>query len=109
MVLIFGGVYQGKLEYAKKRFGDGRKIINSIDREVLAWIRADENLPEKMNEFIAASKDAVVICNDISCGVVPADPVMRRWREEVGRLMAQLAEASDEVIRMYCGIPARLK
>ena len=109
MVLIFGGAYQGKLEYAKKRFGDGKKIINEIDREVLAWIKAGENLPEKMNGFISESADAVVICNDISCGVVPIDPVMRKWREEVGRFMSLLAESSDAVIRLYCGIPTRLK
>ena len=109
MVLIFGGVYQGKLEYAKKRFGDGKKIINNIDHEVLVWIEADENLPKKKQEFIEANKNSVVICNDISSGVVPVDPVMRKWREEVGTFMSLLAENSDEVIRMFCGIPIQLK
>ena len=109
MVLIFGGVYQGKLAYAKKRFGDGKKIINNVDREVLAWIESGENLPEKINEFINDNMDSVVICNDISCGVVPIDPLMRKWREEVGHFMSLLAENSDEVIRLYCGIPIRLK
>ena len=109
MVLIFGGVYQGKLAYAKMRFGDDQKIINNVDREVLAWIESGENLPEKMNEFINANTDSVVICNDISCGVVPIDPMMRKWREEVGKFMSKLAENSDEVIRMFCGIPTQIK
>ena len=109
MVLIFGGVYQGKLAYAKKRFGDGKKIVDYVDREVLAWIQSGESLPEKMLEFISANADSVVICNDISCGVVPIDPIMRKWREEVGHFMSLLAENSDEVIRMFCGIPTQLK
>ena len=108
MILIFGGVYQGKLEYAKKRYG-GEKIINSVDREVLAWIESGENLAEKKQEFIEANKNSVVICNDISCGVVPIDPLMRKWREEVGRFMVLLAEKSDEVIRMFCGIPIQMR
>ena len=109
MILIFGGVYQGKLAYAKKRFGDSKKIINNVDREVLAWIEADENLQEKKWEFINANKDSVVICTDISCGVVPVDPLMRKWREEVGHFMSMIGENSDEVIRMFCGIPTQLK
>ena len=109
MVLIFGGVYQGKLEYAKKRFGNEKKIADNVDREVLAWIESGENLPEKMSEFIDANADSVVICNDISCGVVPTDSIIRKWREEVGRFMSMLAENSNEVIRMFCGIPTQLK
>ena len=108
MILIFGGVYQGKLEYAKKQYG-GEKIIDSVDREVLAWIETGENLDEKKREFIEANINSVVICNDISSGVVPIDPLMRKWREEVGKFMVSLAENSDEVIRMFCGIPIQMK
>ena len=109
MVLVFGGVHQGKLAYAKKRFGDGRKIINNVDHEVLEWIQSGDNLAEKISGFISDNMDSVVICNDVSCGVVPIDPLMRKWREEVGRFMSLLAENSDEVIRMFCGIPTKLK
>ena len=108
MVLIFGGVYQGKLAYANKRYGR-RKIINNADKEVLAWIEAGENLPEKMKAFIETNKSSVVILNDVTCGVVPTDPLMRKWREEVGRFMAMIAKNSDEVIRMFCNIPTQLK
>ena len=109
VVLIFGGAYQGKLEYAKKQFGDGKKIVNNVDREVLQWLESGEDLAEKINEFISENKDSVVICNDVSCGVVPVDPLMRKWREEVGRFMSLLAENSEEVIRLFCGIPTILK
>jgi adenosyl cobinamide kinase/adenosyl cobinamide phosphate guanylyltransferase len=62
-----------------------------------------------VRQFIADNPDAIVICNDISSGVVPVDAVMRKWREAVGRTLAALSQKSDEVIRLFCGIPARIK
>ena len=108
MILIFGGVYQGKLAYAKEHYGE-RKIINQIDHWILSLIESDENVEEKVKELIDNNPDAVVICNDISCGVVPTSAIHRKWRDEVGRAMSLLAAHSDEVIRMFCGIPTKVK
>ena len=109
MILIFGGAYQGKTEYAHEQFGESRTIINGLDREILKWVQADENVSEKIAELAERSPDAVFICNDISCGIVPLCPTERKWREEVGRALGFLARQSEQVIRIYCGIPARLK
>jgi len=126
MVMIFGGVYQGKLEYALTRFGlskkdvcfcadgsvtrpAGKKIIYEIDKWILALIKEDINISEETEKFLLENHDAIIICNDISCGVVPIDPVTRRWREEAGRFLGLLAQQSDNVIRLYCGIPIILK
>lgn len=126
MVLIFGGAYQGKLNYALERFGlseddvcfcteadtdipKGRRVIYETDKWILALIKADVDVMEKIKEFVPENTDAVVICSDISCGVVPVDPVLRKWREEAGRAVGQLAQCSDEVVRLFCGIPTRIK
>ena len=109
MILIFGGAYQGKLAYAQDRFSGETKIINDFDKWVLELVQTEKNVEEAVRYFITKNADAVVICNDISCGVVPVDAVQRKWREAVGRSMAALAEASDEVIRLFCGIPTRVK
>ena len=108
MILIFGGVYQGKLAYAKEQYGE-RKIINEADRWILSLIESGENVEEKVRELIADNPEAVVICNDISCGVVPVCATYRKWRDETGRAMSLLAADADEVIRMFCGIPTKLK
>jgi len=108
MILIFGGVYQGKTAYAKEHFGD-RKIIENIDRWILSLVEADEDVLQKIKELISENENAVIICNDISNGVVPEDPVLRKWREETGRAMGMLAQHSDEVIRMFCGIATKIK
>ena len=126
MIFIFGGVYQGKLAYAQERFGiddsriyrcndedtvipSGKKIIYEIDRWILALIRANADIAKQVRIFIENNGDAVIICNDISCGVVPIDAQSRKWREETGRAMAAIANQSDEVIRLFCGIASKVK
>lgn len=126
VILIFGGAYQGKLAYALDRFKlteadvyrcfeentvipENRKIVYEIDKWILALIQADADVTDALRQFITVNTDAVVICNDISCGVVPIDAVQRKWREAAGRSMAELSRCSSEVIRLFCGIPARIK
>ena len=126
MILIFGGAYQGKLAYALERFRlaesdvykcesddantpENRKIIYEIDKWILALVKSGIDIEKAMRQFIGGNQDAIVICNDISCGVVPLEPELRKWREEAGRALAMLSRISDEVIRLFCGIPTRLK
>jgi len=126
MTLLFGGAYQGKLDYALKRFNltqddvflcdnddtclpENKKIIYEIDKWILALLKKDIDVGQAMRRFIDNNKDAIVICNDISCGVVPVDPLLRKWREATGRCLAALSRESDEVVRLFCAIPTRIK
>ena len=126
MIIIFGGAYQGKLAYAMERFGltrddvytcgdgdtampGGKPVIQGLDRWIFALVQADKDVLQEMRQFAQLNGDAIVICDDISCGVVPADPELRKWREAVGRSLGMLAQGSDEVIRMFCSIPTRIK
>jgi len=138
MVLIFGGAYQGKLDYALEKYNlnendvyrckadnidmPQNKIIYEIDKWVLALIKTGCNgelLREKLIHFVGAVCDRprantvrpyeIIICNDISCGIVPVDPDLRMWRETVGRLLADLSKISDGVVRLFCGIPTIIK
>jgi adenosylcobinamide kinase / adenosylcobinamide-phosphate guanylyltransferase len=126
MILIFGGAYQGKLAYALERFSliqddvflcgnddtrlpENKKIIYEIDKWILALLKKDIDVDQAIRRFIDNNKDAIVICNDISCGVVPVDPLLRKWREAAGSLLAALSRESDEVVRLFCAIPTRIK
>ena len=53
--------------------------------------------------------DAIVICDELGCGVVPMDYEDRAWRERTGRLLSDLAANASRVDRVFCGIPMRLK
>ena len=126
MILIIGGAYQGKLAYTLGRFNlaesdvykcciddagtpNSKKIIYEIDKWIYALVKKDIDIVEAMRQFIDDNQDAIVICNNISCGVVPIDPVQRKWREETGRALAMLSQKSGEVVRLFCGIPSRMK
>ena len=126
MILIIGGVYQGKLDYALANFdltqGDvyfcneedtampqGKRIIYELDKWILALVRNDANICEQVQALIDNRSDTIIICNDISCGVVPVDAQLRKWREAVGQAMRTIAQCSDDVIRLFCGIPSKIK
>jgi len=126
LVLVFGGAYQGKLDYVFERFGlseddvfrctvdssdmpGGKRVIYELDKWILALISEGVYSEAEVARLIAQCKDSVVICNDISCGVVPVEPVQRLWREAVGRALAAFAGEADEVVRLFCGIPTVLK
>lgn len=126
MVLIYGGAYQGKREYARARFpsawiyecaaddpsfpaASGAAVICGFEQWVRALVRAGRAVQPEVEAFLDAAGDCVILCTDISCGLVPADPELRAWREETGRAVAAAALRADEVIRIFCGIPTKLK
>lgn len=122
MVLIIGGAYQGKTEYAKKTYGlqdadiftcenmdidPNARVIRHLERFALACVRAGKEPAEVLNAIDLSDK--ILICEDISCGVVPMDAVEREWREAVGRMNAMLAAKAERVTRLFCGLPLELK
>ena len=126
MTLIFGGSYQGKLSYALEKYKatdsdvyrcdsndvnmpENCRIVYEIDKWILALVKSEIDVEVSMQQFINANRNTIIICNDISCGVVPLDPVLRKWREAVGRSLAMLSRTSDEVVRVFCSIPTRIK
>ena len=128
MILIIGGAYQGKLDYAKEEYGltdsdvftceEGstavgfdEKIVDHFERYIFALIKAGQ-VPEKavgMQIRAGRYKNRIIICDDISQGVVPMDKMERAWREGVGRTMVRVAKQADKVVRVFCGIPVVLK
>ena len=119
MELIIGGAYQGKLRYAMDvlgvdenevyRCGDKpeldktKRCIYGFEKYLRACLRAGSEPETQLRE------DAVVICQDISCGIVPIDAEERQWRELCGRTLTAMAARSDSVTRIFCGLPQKMK
>ena len=119
MELIIGGAYQGKLTYAREKYAlkdtdictctaeeepdVSRRCIRRLEEYVLGCLRRGEEPTLKFK------KNAVLICRDISAGIVPIDPEQRAWREAVGRYLSALAARADTVTRVFCGLPQQLK
>ena len=74
---------------------------------------ADARLHVRTDELIAAwqqtTRHVVVVSNEVGCGVVPATPSGRRFRDELGWLNSRIAGRSDEVWLCTAGIPLRLR
>jgi len=108
MKLIIGGAYQGKTEYAQKHYGE-LEVVNDFHLEVLEWVKEGVDPLSYVKDHLASYQGKVVISDDISCGVVPTCPMLRKWREAMGRTLTLLAKESDEVVRVFCGIGVKLK
>ena len=53
--------------------------------------------------------DCVIVTNELGLGIVPADPLSRRFRQEQGELNQLLAATSDTVYYVIAGLSQRLK
>ncbi|MGN1410188.1 MAG: bifunctional adenosylcobinamide kinase/adenosylcobinamide-phosphate guanylyltransferase [Eubacteriales bacterium] len=125
MNFIIGGAYQGKLDCAEKQFSItddevftctedggirfGSRCINKLEEFTLWCVRNNADAIEILREHRDEWRDSVLICCDIFCGVVPMGADMRAWRDMTGKLCAYLSAEAETVIRMFCGLPQRLK
>jgi adenosyl cobinamide kinase/adenosyl cobinamide phosphate guanylyltransferase len=126
MHLITGGAFQGKTAYAAARYAlneedvftcaadsiavdFSRRCITKLENFSLACVRQGVDPAELMISQKSAWSNAILVCGDISAGVVPTEPVYRAWREANGRLLQALASHAFEVTRMFAGLPERLK
>ncbi len=124
MILIIGGAYQGKKEYAMNNYDiDERAVFGSDDINdiftsamipdyhlLVKKMMADNIDPIDMTKRLCSeNKEVILTMNEIGCGIVPMDKCEREWRENVGRCGCILAEKAEKVIRIICGIPTFLK
>lgn len=130
MILVFGGAYQGKLDYVLDKFqlseddvyrcsrdGDmdlNCRVIYGLE-EFVYWCtengwEAKAVLESKFDmEAEVPFLDTIFIANDVSQGLVPMDATDRAFREMMGRTLLHLAKDAEEVHRVFCGLGQRLK
>ena len=124
MHLIIGGAYMGKLTFAKEYYGfaDDRicdcatekmdfscPCITHVEEFVLDCVRRGEDPVEYFRSHREQWENSVLICRDISGGIVPMDPQHRQWRARTGHLCQYLSREADRVSRIFCGLEQRLK
>ena len=123
MVMVTGGAYQGKTKYVVQKLGipekditdgsvcsadEAEKAVCIINYQELVR-RLGDGCIEFTEKFCRCNGDAVIVINEIGCGIVPIEKAERVWRENVGRCGCIIAANSDKVIRMVCGIPSVIK
>lgn len=126
MTVVIGGSYQGKLDFVRRELVDSdegvytccadephadlsMRVIDKFHLLILAQIRAGISTMQYLEENYEYLRGKLIIADDISCGVVPIDSEMRRWREETGRALNYLTFRADSAYRIFCGLGAKMK
>lgn len=124
MVLILGGSYQGKGQYARKLCGENpvvfdyhnasraefpkafsAAILLHIEEGVRTLLQNGENPVSYFQQHLEQLKGKYLTGDEIGSGIVPMDAAERKWRDETGRVYSFLAGHADRVDRVYAGIP----
>ena len=108
MKLYIGGVYQGQEELAARE-NPGAEIIPDFHEKVREAILKGEDPKEFARRICVEKSDAVIVANEVGAGIVPMEASERAFREAVGRALCVIAQASDAVVRVVCGIGAHIK
>ena len=117
MILVIGGMGQGKLaavlrntEYTEKDVtctpGEGKPVLNDLQGAVRSALAGGKTQEQILAELAG---HAVIISDEVGCGVVPVDRFEREWRETVGRICCLFAKNAEQVVRVFCGVPMVLK
>lgn len=135
MKFVFGGSFQGKLDFVAEQLVQEGKIpqkaqISALtaEGEICAWEdffakpvihhleqaiwRRLENGQDPygfLEELLGRNPDVWIIMDEVGSGIVPLDADIRRWRETVGRISCLLSQEATDVYRVLCGIPRCLK
>lgn len=134
MILVYGGMYNGKIQYVKETYHindddiydfsvvkyrdiatikdilDRYKCVYNISHIIKDMLSTQVDTKELKDIFYGyRDKDIIVVSDDISCGVVPIEKSDRIYREEVSRFNTYISSISSEVYRVFLGIPTKIK
>ena len=107
-----------KIVERTREYGDGVEVI-LLDCITL-WLsnlltkgNTDLKIMDEINGFVEMIRQTpasfIVVSNEVGMGIVPADPLSRRFRDLSGMANQKIAEAANMVIFMVSGIPIFLK
>ena len=124
MILIFGGAYNGKLEFAKEKYdfkdediffckdeslNFTRRVVCGLHVFTQQCVLKNVNPLEIIKDNTEKLKDKIIICDEIGSGIVPLKKEDRMWREETGRVLQYLSRNAHEVYRVFAGLSEKLK
>lgn len=124
MILVTGGCFQGKTNYACETFqirreeaADGMncpleqiysvKLLYHFHEYIRRLMQEGQELD--LEELTRRNPDLILVTNELGYGVVPVDAFDREYREKTGRICCQIAEKASQVHRVICGIGTVIK
>jgi len=80
---------------------------------VMAHTGGDDAVTARSQELAAAISNfdgsCIVVSNEVGLGIVPDNPLARKFRDFAGMLNQKIAQIADEVYFTAAGIPVKIK
>lgn len=108
MKLYIGGIGQGQEQLARQE-NPQAEIIPDFHTLVRSWIDNGMDVQQQTEWLCNEHPQAVVVSDEVGCGVVPMGRENRFWREQAGRAQCLIAARAEQVTRVLCGIGVRIK
>lgn len=119
--MVIGGCFQGKKKFALEKFpceenavADGMncefeeifeaKMVLHFHEYIRRRLEAGLDCKDLASVLNERNPGLVIVTNELGYGVVPISAFDRKYREDTGRICCKLAELSDEVWRVCCGV-----
>lgn len=126
MKLILGGYANGRTAYAMQNYQltesdcfdaaaeplarwNGQRLILHAEQLVNQWLEQGKEPCTEILPWLERWQNAVLITQEVGCGLVPVTPQQRQLREAVGHFNRLLAECAETVERVCCGLGMQLK
>lgn len=88
-------------------------VSNLMSKESGVRSQKSEVIYKNINQLISTCKKSkaniVVVSNEVGLGIVPDNPLARKFRDIAGIANQKMAEAADEVYFVAAGMPMRMK
>ena len=101
-----------------RQYGDKVEVILLdcitlwLSNILMKW-DSDSRIMDEVDRFVNMIKQSptsfIIVSNEVGMGIVPAEPLGRRFRDLSGMVNQKIAEVADTVIYMVSGIPLFLK
>jgi len=92
-------------------------LLDCLTLWVTNILLAEKRMEEEMERLISLlsplagdeSRSIIIVSNEVGMGIVPDNPLSRRFRDLAGHLNQRVAEMADRVYLVAAGIPIQLK
>ena len=90
-------------------FKINRQLCRETDVQRKICVQNGDGMDDFAEWIYEVNPSVCIICDEVGSGIVPIDKNMRDYRELVGRVLCRLAQKSDEMERITCGVGMRIK